>query len=265
MERSQNWPDLGSRISKFRDIHLIDTGTGVNRWKFQGYRSFGVAVTNIQSFSRWSHLTWPAGLTFSELGLKFSQHLRKRGTKRCAKNLRGYPSPRPGADYCRYDLCNVFLFINMVDSSRIRGRKRILRRRLEISAKKNLRGVFKRVSPARRGLYTSMKENWRTPLLTEITIWTLSNSGIQANLTHWIWNCNQWPLLMSLKLFQVTKGHRQFFGNVFLFSLRAILGSPEPIKGQGSIEKWSGSFFTNARCNSKLYHRWHQLWPPSTT
>ena len=31
MERSQNWPDLGSPISKFRDIHFIDTGTDINR------------------------------------------------------------------------------------------------------------------------------------------------------------------------------------------------------------------------------------------
>ena len=31
MERSQNRPDLGSRISIFRDRHFIDTGTDINR------------------------------------------------------------------------------------------------------------------------------------------------------------------------------------------------------------------------------------------
>ena len=31
MERSQNWPDLGSAISKFRVKHLKDTGTDINR------------------------------------------------------------------------------------------------------------------------------------------------------------------------------------------------------------------------------------------
>ena len=34
MERLQNWPDLRSPISKFRDVRVIDTGTNTNRWKF---------------------------------------------------------------------------------------------------------------------------------------------------------------------------------------------------------------------------------------
>ena len=34
MERSQNWPDLWSSISKFWDIHFIDTVTAINHWKF---------------------------------------------------------------------------------------------------------------------------------------------------------------------------------------------------------------------------------------
>ena len=33
MERSPNWHDLRSTISKFRDKHFIDTVTDINRWK----------------------------------------------------------------------------------------------------------------------------------------------------------------------------------------------------------------------------------------
>ena len=60
MERSQNWPDLRSPISKFRDKRFIDTGTDINRWKLLGDRSFRVAMTNIQSFSevRSLDVTW---------------------------------------------------------------------------------------------------------------------------------------------------------------------------------------------------------------
>ena len=86
MERSQNWPDLRSPIWKFRDIRFIDTGTDINRWKFQSDRSFGVGMTNIQSFLRWGHLTWPGDLTLSDLGLKFSQSVRKRCMNSYAKN-----------------------------------------------------------------------------------------------------------------------------------------------------------------------------------
>ena len=50
MERSQNWPDLRSPISKFWDIYFIDTVACSNRWKFQGNRSVGIALTNIQTF-----------------------------------------------------------------------------------------------------------------------------------------------------------------------------------------------------------------------
>ena len=57
MERSKNWPDLRSPISKFRDLRFIDTGTFINRWKFQGDRSFGVAMRNIQSFFFWGEVT----------------------------------------------------------------------------------------------------------------------------------------------------------------------------------------------------------------
>ena len=75
MERSQNWPDLRSPISKFRDMRFIDTGTDINRWTFQGDRSFGVAMTNIQTC-----------LTLSDLGPKFSQSMQKRCMNSCTKN-----------------------------------------------------------------------------------------------------------------------------------------------------------------------------------
>ena len=86
MGRSQNWPDLRSPISKFFDIHFIDTVACSNRWGFQGNRSVGVALTNIQTFfMRWGHLTWPGDLTLRDLCLKFS-HVRKIYMIRCAKN-----------------------------------------------------------------------------------------------------------------------------------------------------------------------------------
>ena len=49
---SQNWPDLRSLIWKFWDTDLIETVTHINRWKFQGDRSFGVAMMIIQTFLR---------------------------------------------------------------------------------------------------------------------------------------------------------------------------------------------------------------------
>ena len=72
MEKSQHWPDFVSPISKFQCIHFLDAVTDINRWKFQGDRSFGVVMTSIQTFFlRWGHLTWPGDLTLSDLGLKF--------------------------------------------------------------------------------------------------------------------------------------------------------------------------------------------------
>ena len=65
---------------------FIDTGTNTNRWKFGGDRAFGVAMTSIQTFLRWGHLTWPGDLTLRDMGLKFSQLVRKRCLNRHAKN-----------------------------------------------------------------------------------------------------------------------------------------------------------------------------------
>ena len=48
---------------------------------------------------RWGHLTWPGDLTLRDLGLKFSQHVRKRCMIRCAgqsgKNRKGGGSQHP--------------------------------------------------------------------------------------------------------------------------------------------------------------------------
>ena len=67
MERSQNWPDLGSPISKSWDTHFVDIITDIDRWKFQGDRSVGVAMTSIQTFSEiWSlDVTWWPDLEWS--------------------------------------------------------------------------------------------------------------------------------------------------------------------------------------------------------
>ena len=61
MERSQNWHDRRSPIAKFRDINTFHG----YRWKFQGDRSFGIAMTSIQTFSDvksldviWPWVTW---------------------------------------------------------------------------------------------------------------------------------------------------------------------------------------------------------------
>ena len=70
MERSQNWPDLTVPISKFRDIHFIDT-VNHTRGQFQGNRSIGVAMASIQSFSEvrsLESLTLPSDLTLDDLG-----------------------------------------------------------------------------------------------------------------------------------------------------------------------------------------------------
>ena len=74
LTRSQNWPDFRSPISKFWDIHIIDTVVCSNRWRFQGNRSVGVALTNIQTFYEvrsldvtwWPDLRWPGSKIFRE-------------------------------------------------------------------------------------------------------------------------------------------------------------------------------------------------------
>ena len=92
-ERSQNLPALRSLISKFRDIRFITTVTDIKvilkrilKWKFQGDRSFGVAMPSIQTFFEvrsldvtwWPHLEW--------LGSEILTKLWKRCINRCTKN-----------------------------------------------------------------------------------------------------------------------------------------------------------------------------------
>ena len=86
IERSQNWPVLRSPISTFWDTNFVDTVTCINHSKFEGNCLVGVALTIIQTFMRWGHLTWPGDLTLRNLGLKFSKHMRKRCMITCAKN-----------------------------------------------------------------------------------------------------------------------------------------------------------------------------------
>ena len=106
MERSQNWPDLRSPISKFRDIRFIDTGTDINRWKFQGNRLFGVAMTNIRSFSEvrsldvtwWPDHEWPGSEIFTKCAEKMYEQL-------CQKRRRSAP---PFFNYLRTIWRGVF-------------------------------------------------------------------------------------------------------------------------------------------------------------
>ena len=60
-------------VFKFREKHFIDAVTDISYRKFKGDQSFGVAMTNIQTFSEVRSLD----VTLSDLGLKFS-HARKR-------------------------------------------------------------------------------------------------------------------------------------------------------------------------------------------
>ena len=68
------------------EIYILYTCICINRWKFQGNYSVGVALTSIWTF----YAVWSLGvsgdLTLGDLGLKFSQHMRKRCMIRCAKN-----------------------------------------------------------------------------------------------------------------------------------------------------------------------------------
>ena len=86
MERSQNWPDHRSLISKFRDKHFRHTVTLINRWKFQGDRSVGVAMTRIATFF-WGEVFWRDLVTWPwELWVWNLHMCKKRCMNRCAKN-----------------------------------------------------------------------------------------------------------------------------------------------------------------------------------
>ena len=68
MERSLNWPNIGTRISKFQDIHFIDTGTDINhplkvstcsgiRCSYDEHQTFSEAMT--LDVTWWPDLWWP--------------------------------------------------------------------------------------------------------------------------------------------------------------------------------------------------------------
>ena len=114
MERSQNWPDLRSPISKFRDMRFIDTGTDINRWKFQGDRSFSVAMTNIKKsevrsldVTWWPDLEWAGSKIFTKCAETMYEQLcqkLRRSTLPFFSYLRKtwgvcvFKHPRPGVD-----------------------------------------------------------------------------------------------------------------------------------------------------------------------
>ena len=85
MERSQNWLDLRSPISKFWYIHFIAILICINRWKFQGIIQSVKLWRAFKRFMKWGHLTWPGDMTLSDVGLKFLQHMLKGCMNRCAK------------------------------------------------------------------------------------------------------------------------------------------------------------------------------------
>ena len=93
MERSQNWPDFRSQISKFWDIHFIDTVVCSNRWKFQGNCSVGVALTNIQTFYevRSLDVTWWPDLAWFWSDI-FTTCAEKRYDKAWQKRRRSAPT-----------------------------------------------------------------------------------------------------------------------------------------------------------------------------
>ena len=86
IERSQNWPDPGSWISKFRAIHFIDTSGDWYRYqllKVSRWSGIWCSYDDHANFF-WGEVTW-RDQTMSDLGLKFS-HVRKRCMNRYAKN-----------------------------------------------------------------------------------------------------------------------------------------------------------------------------------
>ena len=94
------WPWVtGIKIPRYTYLHFIGTVTDINRWKFHADRSFSVAMTiDKHSNCFWGKVTWPGDLTLSDLGLKISQHVRRRCMNACAKNLSGWGgAPRHGA------------------------------------------------------------------------------------------------------------------------------------------------------------------------
>ena len=103
MKRSQNWPDLTSPISKFGDIHFIDTITSINRWKYQGNRLVGVALTSIQTFYEvrsldvacWHNLAWPGSETFTTYVEKMHDKVCQK-RRHCATQFFGNLEKRRG-------------------------------------------------------------------------------------------------------------------------------------------------------------------------
>ena len=129
MERSQIWPDLGSRISNFRDISFIDTGTNINRWKFQCDQAIGVAMTNIQTFLEvrsldvvwWPDCEWPGCEIFTTCAKKMYEQVcqKRRGAavyEIFVKTLRGggVKTSPPSTARVKHDILSRTYFGNCV-------------------------------------------------------------------------------------------------------------------------------------------------------
>ena len=94
MVGSENWPDISSLKSKFWDTRFVGTGHLINSWKSHVGPLKTVATVQMQKNSRrLGHLTWPGGLTWDDLGLQFSEKVRKGRLKRYAKKRRRCAPP----------------------------------------------------------------------------------------------------------------------------------------------------------------------------
>ena len=76
-------------VTQFREIHFMDTGTDINRWKFQGDRAFGVAMTSIHLRFGSGEVTWRDLVAWPWVTWvwKFSQDVQKRCMNRYTKNV----------------------------------------------------------------------------------------------------------------------------------------------------------------------------------
>ena len=98
------WPWVSDiKIPRYK---FTDTVTDIKHWRYQGDRSFGVAMTNIQSFSEvrsldaswWPDLEWPGSEILTICAERWINKCAKDGSANeiPAKNLRGGVQTPPG-------------------------------------------------------------------------------------------------------------------------------------------------------------------------
>ena len=78
----ENWPDLRSRISKIQDIlyklyELLASSCSKSLKTWVQNCGSGRMPNLLNCVLRWRHITWPGGLTWYDLGSKFSHKMRK--------------------------------------------------------------------------------------------------------------------------------------------------------------------------------------------